>query len=121
MDGFNVNSPIGSASDYHKILGIYYSILTDLVVASKRCTIQTLALIWQKDVDTFGLSFCLKEILSELELLVNEGFYDEKTDTRIQIRLICSLGTIHILRKHLLLIGESAEMPLGFQIREGIQ
>ena len=46
----------------------------------------------EKDVTEFGLNHCLEEIISELKILVTEGYYDEYTDTTVQVRLICSLG-----------------------------
>ena len=53
MDGFGVNCPIGSSSTKHKVLGVYYSPFDNLEVASRRSTVQTLALLSQKDVDKF--------------------------------------------------------------------
>ena len=43
-------------------------------------------------IDHFGLKFCLKDTLSELRDLVNEGLYDPKTNRKIAIRIICCLG-----------------------------
>ena len=35
---------------------------------------------------------CLKEVWSELKNLVNEGIFDEKTNSILQVRVISSLG-----------------------------
>ena len=64
----------------------------DILVSSKLSTVQTVALVEDKDIIEFGLKRCLKEILSELDILIKEGFYDEKLKTTIQVRVICSLG-----------------------------
>ena len=51
-----------------------------------------LALLLQRDVDFFGLSLCLKDAISELKDLVENGIYDQATNKRIQVRLIACLG-----------------------------
>ena len=92
LDAFAVNSPIGSSSNNHKIMGFYYSPFVNLVVASRRSTVQTIGLIFQRDIDHFGLNTCLKNPISQLKSLVNEGFYDNETKRTFQVRVICSLG-----------------------------
>ena len=92
LDAFGTNNPIGSSSNKHKIMGFYYSPLADLKVAAKRSTIQTLSLIFQKDIDHFGLRKCLQNSMQELKNLVDEGFFDEKSKTRLQVRVISNLG-----------------------------
>ena len=67
-------------------------ILVDLAVASKRSTVQTLGLIFQKDVDEFGLENCLSPIISELNELVSEGISDERTKNILQVRVVANLG-----------------------------
>ena len=83
---------IGTSADRHKILGVYLSFLMDLCVSSNRGTVTTLALLLDHDVQEFGLSFCLQETLLELEDLVTNGYFDEKSQTQIQVRIIASLG-----------------------------
>ena len=61
-------------------------------MASKRSTVQTLGLVYQKDVDEFGLETCLTPIMSELKEMVLEGIYDEKTKHNLQVRVVASLG-----------------------------
>ena len=51
-----------------------------------------LALLRQQDIDHFGLSFCLKDPMAELKDLVENGLWDERTNKRIQIRVIACLG-----------------------------
>ena len=63
-----------------------------LEVGSKRPCIQTAGLAMQKDVDDFGLDVCFEETMSEWKVLVEEGFFDEKTQTTLSVRIICSLG-----------------------------
>ena len=62
-------------------MGVYYSPFDNLVIASKRSTVQTLALIMQNDIDHFTLNVCLKEAMLDLKSLVIEGFYDDVTKT----------------------------------------
>ena len=92
IDAFGCNNPLGSSAGKHKVVGFYYSCILKLKAASKRCTIQTICLVFQSDIDFFGLSFCLKEAMHELENLVQDGLMDETTNKRIQIRIIASLG-----------------------------
>ena len=66
-------------------------------MSSQRSTIQTIALVQSKDIAEFGLKRCLKEILSELNTLITEGYYDAKLKTTLQVRVICSLGTVYKL------------------------
>ena len=66
-------------------------------MSSQRSTIQTVALVPSKDINEFGLKRCLKEILSELNTLITEGYYDAKLKTTLQVRVICSLGTVYKL------------------------
>ena len=75
-------------------MGFYYSCFFLPEVASKRSLIQTVAVLLQKDIDEFGLDFCLKKIMLELKSLVQDGLFDEKTKRRIQVRVICCLGTV---------------------------
>ena len=92
LDAFGCNNPIGSSSAKHKVLGFYYSIFTSLESCSKLDLIQTLALLFEKDVEFFGLSVCLKATIDELKKLVLEGLYDKKFKRHIQVRVISSLG-----------------------------
>ena len=92
MDEFNANCAIGSSSSKHKILGIYCTPFDDIKVASKRSTIQTIALIFNSDVVKFGLVFCLIRIITDLKMLVQNGIYDKKLNKTHQVRIICSLG-----------------------------
>ena len=94
LDAFASNNPIGSSSDKNKILGFYYSVFTTLLFGSKRSTVQTLALIDSKDIEEFTLRVCLKATIADLEKLVLEGIYDEKTQQTIQVRIICCLGRV---------------------------
>jgi len=61
-------------------------------VASKRSTVQTLGLVFQKDVDEFGIEKCLEPIMSELKKLVLEGIFDIKTKKVLQVRIVANLG-----------------------------
>ena len=72
--------------------GMYYSSYTDIRVSSKRSTVQTICLVQQKDIDTFGLNLCIKEEIQDLRTLVEQGIYDEKTKTNLQVRVIACLG-----------------------------
>ena len=45
-----------------------------------------------RTIDHFGLKFCLRDTLSELRSLVNEGLYDSKTKRIITVRIIACLG-----------------------------
>ena len=56
----------------------------------KRATIATLALLNQSDITEFGLSVCLKKVISELTDIVNTGILDGKR--HIQVRIIANLG-----------------------------
>ena len=62
------------------------------MTGSKRATIQTLALLFESDVEFFGLSFCLKQTIDELRTLVDQGIYDEKLKRKITVRIMCCLG-----------------------------
>ena len=44
--------------------------------------------------DEFGLNYCLRETMDEIEQLVTNGIYDHETKKNIQVRVICSLGTV---------------------------
>ena len=92
LDAFGVNSPIGSSSSNHKIMGFYYGPFVILKVASKRATVQTIALVYQRDIDYFTLNNCLKNPISQLKQLVNEGFFDDETKRTLQVPIACSLG-----------------------------
>ena len=92
MDGFGVNCPIGSSSTNHKVLGVYYSPFDSLEVASHQSTVQTLALLSQKDVERFTLRICLEETMLDLKNLVNTGIFDKKMNKILQVRVMCSLG-----------------------------
>ena len=74
------------------ITGVYYSPFTNLKVASKRSTVQTLALIYPKDVEEHGLGRCLEKVIFDLKELVIHGLFDEKSGKTLQIRVICNLG-----------------------------
>ena len=73
-------------------MGCYWNPLVTLEVASKRPCIQTAGLAFQKDVDDFGLDMCFEQTMLEWKTLVEEGFFDEKTQTTLSVRIICSLG-----------------------------
>ena len=92
LDAFSVNDPVGSSSNKNKILGFYYSAFSNLKVASKRSTVQTICLVDSKDIAEFGLSKCLEKSIMDLKNIVINGIYDEKFQTFIQIRVICCLG-----------------------------
>lgn len=92
LDGFGTNNPLGSSKDKDKILGMYYSPFASLHIGSRRSMVQTIALLEAKDVENFGLKFCLENTMAELKHLVTSGIYDEKTKNQIQIRIIASLG-----------------------------
>jgi len=64
----------------------------NLKVASKRATVQTIALVYQRDIDYFTLNNCLKNPISQLKQLVNEGFFDDETKRTLQVPIACSLG-----------------------------
>ena len=87
IDGFGTNNPIGSSRDQDKVVGVYYRCLTKIY---KRATIATLALLNQSDITEFGLSVCLKKVISELTDIVNTGILDGKR--HIQVRIIANLG-----------------------------
>ena len=92
LDAFSGNNPIGSSSGNHKIMGFYYSPFVSAEAGSKRATIQTLALLFQKDIDHFSLNVCLKSTMDDLKCLVLHGIYDEKIKRNIDIRIIFCLG-----------------------------
>ena len=92
LDEFSVNCAIGSASNKHKVLGVYITIFNDLRISANRNTIQTVALLYPRDIKEYGLSRCLKVVIEELERLVREGLPDPKTNNILQVRVICSLG-----------------------------
>ena len=92
LDAFSVNNPIGSASNKHKILGVYYTPFNDLRISSKRKTVQTLCLLFPKDVEKFGLEVCLKPVMDDLSRLVQNGMFDKRTNTNLQIRVIANIG-----------------------------
>ena len=60
----------------------------DLVLASNRELIHTLALLRSQDVEEFGLSVCFEKTMLELENLVLEGIMDPKLKQHIQVRII---------------------------------
>ena len=92
MDAFGVNCAIGSSSNKHKILGIYLSPFADLRMASKRNTVQCIALIFPSDIEKFGLHKCLEKVISDLKLLVNEGIKDVRSNKTYQFRVVANLG-----------------------------
>ena len=92
LDAFACNNPLGSSHGKHKVMGFYYSPFVTLEVGSKRSSIQTLALLLQKDIEHFKLNVCLQKVITDLKNLVIEGIYDKKTDKIIQVRVMCSLG-----------------------------
>ena len=92
LDAFATNNPLGSSSDRDKIMGFYYSCLWNLLFGAQRKTIQTLAILYQSDIDYFGLNFCLQETMSDLKKLVNEGIFCKRTNRHIQVRVIACLG-----------------------------
>ena len=51
LDGFGTNNPIGSSRDDHKVLGVYYTPFQSLQIGSRRSTVQTLALLFESDID----------------------------------------------------------------------
>ena len=65
---------------------------TDLRVASKQSTVQTIALLYPKDVEEYGLKRCLEKVIFDLKELVIHGLFDEQTGKTLQIRVICNLG-----------------------------
>ena len=92
LDAFGTNSPLSSSANKHKVLGVYYSPISNLKVSSNRSTVQTVGLLYPKDVKEFGLQKCLVPSMTELKQLVNNGFFDEKSKTNLQVRVIASLG-----------------------------
>ena len=58
----------------------------------KRTKVQTLALLLDKDVQEFGLAFCLKKTMLELKDVVTNGVFDEVDQQQLQVRIIASLG-----------------------------
>ena len=95
MDAFECNNPLGSSRGTHKVLGFYYSLFTTLKAGSEKPTVQTIAILFEKDVNFFGLSVCLKRAISELKTLVLNGIYDQKLKKNLEIGVICSLGMLH--------------------------
>ena len=92
IDAFQANNPLGSSNAHHKIVGVYWSACTTLEAGSKRSTINTLALLNQRDIDHFKMDVCLKKVIDQLRNLVNNGIYDEISKEQIAVRLICCLG-----------------------------
>ena len=89
-----MHGPLGSSSAKHKVLGFYYAAINKWKALSQRSLIQTVALISPADVKEFGLSICLKEIILELQSIVENGIFDEQSGTKLEVRIICSLGTV---------------------------
>ena len=83
----------------HKIMGFYCSCITDLRIASKVDTAIVLAILYQSDIDSKGLSFCLKSVMEDLRKLVLEGIYDDKLKRNITVRVVASLGMELVLIK----------------------
>ena len=92
LDAFEVDNPLGSSKGTHKILGFYYTVFTTLEAGSKRATAETIALIFQSDIDHFGINVCLKSTISELKNLVLSGIYDKITKKTLEFRVICTIG-----------------------------
>ena len=92
IDAFGTNSALGSSASKDKIVGFYYSLLSDIEVCALRSTIQTIALLDSKDISQFGLSKCLEKPINDLKELVVNGFYDEQRDITLQVRVISCLG-----------------------------
>ena len=92
LDAFACNNPIGSSTGKHKVLGFYYSAFGNLKVASKRSTIQTIALVLQNDINHFGLRNCLSASMSDLKKMVMNGLYDKRLNVKLAVRVICCLG-----------------------------
>ena len=92
LDAFCVNNPIGSASNKHKILGCYYTPFHDLRVSAIRSTVQTLCLLYPKDVEKFGLDVCLQPVMKDLSKLVQNGLFDRRTNSILQVRVIANIG-----------------------------
>ena len=65
-------------------------------------TMQTLCLLFEKDIVKFGLKECLKVVMEELKSTVINGIFDKQLNKTLQVRVIVSLGdnlgTIHTLR-----------------------
>ena len=76
FDEFSVNNPLGSAANSNKILGIYVSGFNDLKIASRRDTIQTIALISSKGQLMPDNYF--SNIIMKIELKLNFAHYSEK-------------------------------------------
>ena len=53
---------------------------------------ETLALIYDKDVKRFGLFLCLERVMLYLNELVLNGITDQETKQNLQVRIICNLG-----------------------------
>ena len=80
-------------------MGFYCSCITDLRIASKVDTAIVLAILYQSDIDSKGLSFCLKSVMEDLRKLVLEGIYDDKLKRNITVRVVASLGMELVLIK----------------------
>ena len=50
-------------------MGFYCSCITDLRLASKVDTAIVLAILYQSDIDSKGLSFCLQSVMEDLRKL----------------------------------------------------
>ena len=92
LDAFCANCPLGSSASKNKVMGVYCSIISDLKICSKLSTVLTLALLNQNDIREFGLRKCLEPIMIDLKTLVCDGYYDEKLNTTLDVRVIASLG-----------------------------
>ena len=92
MDVYACNNPLGSSKGKHKVLGFYCSAFTSLEAGSQRSSVITIALVYEKDIQFFGLAFCLKKTIEELSNLVKFGIYDKKLKKTLEVRVICSLG-----------------------------
>ena len=51
-----------------------------------------MALIYPKDVETYTLPVCLAAVISELKEVVQEGIYDARSQSVIQVRIRANLG-----------------------------
>ena len=71
---------------------MYCSGFCDIKVGSQRSTVLVMCLVLQKDIDKYGLNNCLKEQIKDLRDLVEQGIFDKKTNTTLQVRVIASLG-----------------------------
>ena len=87
MDG-----PLGSSASRNKIMGVYYSIFSDMKICALQCSIQLLALLDSKDIKKFGLNKCLEPTINDLKNIVSNGVYDEYSGTTLQCRVVSCLG-----------------------------